>query len=500
MSFLSPQSGYIILLSFGAIMVIMSLLQKTKPTSSQKEDFLLANRKTDWLKGSASIAASWIWAPALFVSVQMAYEKGLAGLLWFTAPNIFALIIFAFLAPRIRKKFPEGYTLPQYIQTRFQSKRLHTLYLFPYFFYQLMAVTVQLFAGGNFVSLLTGIPLTTVMPLLLAIAVTYTLISGLRASILTDFIQLIMIFGIGAIILPLVWQAGGGLTAIQSGFAGTEGITNIFDPGVAFSFGIVTSIGLIAGAISDQQYWQRSFAIKKTQLRKSFIIGGILFGIVPLALSILGFIAINPDLAITLPQGIDSSMIGVQTVATLLPSWAVLLFILMLLSGLSSTLDSGLIAASSLWVTDVSKQKSEKNQLRSARLAMIGIGLLGLAVAYIAYYIPEFGLKHLWWIFNTIAACVLVPTILALYKKTLNEKGVFWGILIAFIFGIPLFIYSNIINNETWIVGSSLFVIAISTVFALIPPKPQSSAKPHPSHLPRLAPQTQLSDSSSQDY
>ncbi len=470
MTYITAQSGYILLLSFGIIMTLISLIYKAKKGDSRKEDFLLANRKVGWLKGGTSIAASWIWAPALFISVQIAYEMGLAGLFWFTIPNIAALLIFAFLAPKIRKLLPEGYTLPQYIKHRFQSKRLHKLYLFPYFFYQLMAVTVQLFAGGSLVSLLTGIPIQAVMPILLIIALIYTLISGLRASILTDSIQLLMIFGVGAIILPLVWEAGGGISTITAGFAGISGVQSIFDPGVAFSFGIVTSIGLIAGAISDQQYWQRAFAIKKSELVKSFIFGGILFGIVPIALSILGFMAVSPDLGITLPAGVDTSMIGVQTVATLLPSWAVFLFVIMLLSGLSSTLDSGLIAASSLWVTDVSKSKSEAGQIRAARYSMIGIGLLGLAVAYIALYIPEFGLKHLWWIFNTIAACVMVPTILSLYKKNLNEKGIFWGILIAFVVGIPLFIYSNVINDPVWIVGSSLFVVAISTVSALIMP------------------------------
>ena len=38
--------------------------------------------------GGTSIAASWIWAPALFVSVQLAYEKGIAGIFWFTIPNV----------------------------------------------------------------------------------------------------------------------------------------------------------------------------------------------------------------------------------------------------------------------------------------------------------------------------------------------------------------------------------------------------------------------------
>ena len=98
------------------------------------EGFLVANRNVNWMLGGASIAASWIWAPALFVSVQMAYQKGLAGLFWFTAPNILALAVFALLAPRIRQKMPEGFTFPQYIKHRLGSNRVHRVFLIPHFF------------------------------------------------------------------------------------------------------------------------------------------------------------------------------------------------------------------------------------------------------------------------------------------------------------------------------------------------------------------------------
>lgn len=436
-----------------------------------KDGFLVADRKVGWGVGGTSIAASWIWAPALFVSVQMAYQSGVAGIFWFTFPNVIALAIFAFLAPRIRDRLPEGYTLPQYIKFRLESERTHKVYLFPYFFYQLMAVTVQLFAGGSLVSLLTGIPLINIMPILAIIALVYTLISGLEASVVTDFVQISMIFVIGVLILPLTWSVAGGVSSISAGLGGLAGLTNIFDPGVAFSFGVVTSIGLIAGAISDQQYWQRSFAIKRKHLSRSFILGALIFAIVPIALSSLGFLAANPELGISLPEGIDVSMIGVQTVATLLPAWALFLFVIMLLSGLSSTLDSGLSAASSLWVTDVAKAKSDKDAIRIARVSMIGISVLGLLVANLVLHIPGFSLIHLWWIFNTIAACVMAPTVLSLYWDRLSERGVFWGILVAVVIGIPFFVYGNIINDPVWIVGASLFIIAVSSLFCVAFPR-----------------------------
>jgi Na+/proline symporter len=165
-----------------------------------------------------------------------------------------------------------------------------------------MAVTVQIFVGGMMLNFMTGIPLNMVMILMLIISLAYALISGLRASVVTDFIQMAFIIIGGLIILPwVVSSAGPG--AINKGLGGLAGNVNILDPKVAFSFGIVTSIGLIAGAISDQQYWQRSFAIKRTHLVPSFVVGGILFGIVPIALSILGFIAANPEMGISLPEG-----------------------------------------------------------------------------------------------------------------------------------------------------------------------------------------------------
>jgi len=474
MAYISQTAGYLFLIAFGLAMFIVTKYFARKRNS--KDGFLVADRKVGWLMGGASIAASWIWAPALFVSVQVAFEKGIAGVFWFTVPNVIALALFAFLAPKIRKRMPQGYTLPQYIRYRLGPKA-HRIYLFPYFFYQLMAVTVQLFAGGSLVSLLTGIPLLVVMPILALISLTYTIVSGLKASMITDFVQLGLIFAIGALIIPLTLSAGthanmitGAAINIDSGHDSLLGIVGqILNPSVAFSFGIVTAIGLIAGAISDQQYWQRSFAIKKSQVRKAFIFGAILFGIVPVALSTLGFLA--NSLSISLPEGIDVSMIGVQTVATLLPTWAVFLFVVMLLAGLSSTLDSGLSAASSLWVTDIVGSKDNSDAVRQARLAMVGISLVGLAVAMAVRFIQGFGLQHLWWVFNTIAACIMVPTVLSLYWRRLSEKGVVYGILLAFVIGIPLFIYGNIIDNAVWIVGASLFIVLISTVFCLAIPR-----------------------------
>ncbi|MFA6253806.1 MAG: hypothetical protein WC640_00895 [Candidatus Paceibacterota bacterium] len=495
---LSPKEGYLLLVIYGVLMIAITYLFARWRRYRSIQGFLVAERNVRWWLGAASIAASWIWAPALFVSVQSAYQQGLPGIFWFTFPNIVALLLYIFLAPKIREKMPYGYTLPQWIRYRLGSEKVHKIYLFPYFFYQLMAVTVQLFAGGSLVSFLTGIPLINAMLIMAVTVLIYAFISGLESSFVTDFIQFILIVVGVAVVIPWVISTAGGWGEVVKGMGGVSGqFKNIFDPGVAFSFGIVTAIGLISGAISDQQYWQRAFAIKKSNLVPSFVFGAIMFGIVPIALSSLGFLAANASLGITLPVGVDVSMIGVATVSRFLPVWAMALFVVMLLSALYSTLDSGVVATSSLYVTDVVKYDDQEKEIlqkidrgetlttsetelgkrldnrgvKHSRIAMLAITVLGLLVALAVTYIPGFGLKHLWWVFNTIAACVVVPTVLSLYWERLDARGVFWGVLVAFVVGVPLFIYGNIIDKPVWIVGASLFIIAISTGFCLAMPK-----------------------------
>ena len=490
MNTLTQNQGFTFLVIFAVLMVLITLIvSRNKIWTGSRVGFLKAGGKVSWGIGAFSIAASWIWAPALFVSVQKSFELGIAGLFWFTFPNILALVVFAWLAPKIRNKLPGGYTFPDWIKYRFNDNRIHKIYLILFLWYQVMAITVQVFVGGLLVSYITGINLNTVMVILTLTGLSYSLISGMRASVITDFIQIIMIFTISIVIIPWTINSTGGWESVTKGFGGLVGHTNIFDPNIMYSFGIVTAIGLIAGSINDQQYWQRSFSIDKRHLVKAFVWGGLIFGIVPIALSVLGFLGANPLLDVNMPEGVQLPMIGVEVVTKFLPTWAAILFVTMLLSGLSSTLDSGFSAGASLWAIDaVSLSKEEKDVVRKERLdekmtddellikeeldkktpvrsryAMIGLALTGLIVAILVEYVPGFGLDKLWWVFNGIASMSLVPTILSLFYPKLSAKGVLWGFAGSFI-GIIGFIWGNAIGSTDLIVGSALFIIVISLI------------------------------------
>jgi len=470
MDILTQAQGYWFLIIFGLAMIVITYYFSRSTQAQTSDGFLVANRNLSWWVGGPSIAASWIWAGALFVSIQMAYQQGLAGIFWFTFPNILALAFFAIWAPRIREKFPEGYTLPQFIKEKFENTKLHKLYLVPFFFNQILAITFNIFAGGSMIALLTGIPLVVIMPILAVIALLYTLISGLRASVITDFIQVALILIGIIVIVPLTIAAAGGLQALVPGLGGPTGeYLNILHPGVLFSLGLMNSIGLISGAIADQQYWQRAFAIKKEDVKKAFLFGAFLFALVPIFLSFLGFLAANPALGVELANT-DPSLIGLLTVGQLLPYGVTLLFATIMLAGLSSTIDSGISAATSLWVTDV-KGEAGVAGVKKVRVVMFWVTIIGVLAALGAYLIPTIGISHLFFLSISMVASISVPTILSIYRENINPDVLFWGILIAIVIGMPTFFYANIIGNLNLQAGAAVFMLAVSTISCFIKTK-----------------------------
>lgn len=75
-----------VLLAYAALMLLSTMLFTKKESSVA--GFCTGGRNIGWVMSALSIAATWIWAPALFTSAEAAYTKGFAGLFWFLAPNV----------------------------------------------------------------------------------------------------------------------------------------------------------------------------------------------------------------------------------------------------------------------------------------------------------------------------------------------------------------------------------------------------------------------------
>lgn len=326
----------IVLLTYAAVMLGITVCLTKKENNIEK--FCVGNRNTGWMVSALSIAATWIWAPALFTSTENAYTKGFAGLFWFLIPNILCLILFIPFAKKIREEMPEGITLSGYMYERYHSKAVRNIYLFQLSALSTLSTGVQLLAGSKILSMLTGIPFAAITVIMAVIAFSYSQFSGIKASILTDAVQMVLMLGISIGFVVFSVKNGGGLETLVTGLGGATGdARSLFSNRgweIFLGFGLPTMIGLISGPFGDQCFWQRAFCVKKDKIGSAFFVGALLFGIVPLSMGILGLVGAGIGYV-----AVDTGVINFELISTLFPAWVVIPFLFMIVSGLLSTID-----------------------------------------------------------------------------------------------------------------------------------------------------------------
>lgn len=461
----------IVLIGVYAVLIYTVIFLFAKGYAGSKEGFLVGDREIPSWQGAFSIAATWIWAPALFLGAQKAYDQGVVGVFWFVVPNVLCLIIFSYFAVRIRNRLPHGFTLSGFMRETY-SKRVQRLYMGQLVGLSICSFAVQLLAGGSIISALTGLNFFWVTALMSVIALGYSLSSGLKGSVVADYLQMSLILLIGFTLIPwVVWQAGGWNT-IQSGLGGISGnYTNVFDTWgaeVFLTFGLSTTIGLLSGPFGDQSFWQRAFSIQERHVKKTFIRGALIFATVPILMSLLGFVMAGSRIPVT-----NTQLVNLEAILTYLPAWTAFPFTLMILCGLVSTLDSCLSAVSSIAGHDLFSEramsrKSISDGLHTSRLSMVFLAIAAVVIANL----PNMQILYLFLFYGTLRATTLLPTIFTLTTNHVSERGVFYGIMGSFVLGLPIFAYGNFGGHTEWIIIGSLTSVLFSGLCTLLIPEP----------------------------
>lgn len=427
----------------------------TKPNApEQKEEFLAAKRQIGLLAGAGSIAASWIWAPALFTSAEMGFRYGWEGVAWFLVPNVLVLVLFGVFATRMRNRLPYGYTLSGFMH-KVYGKRVKRAYMFQLSALATCSFAVQLIGGGAIIAKLLGIPFWTVSLALGLIAFSYSVAGGIRASIFTDYLHMATTLFVVAILIPLT-VATVSWDTIVTGMSSA----NVDHVALALSFGIPTTIGLLSGPFGDQSFWQRSFSLQKKAVKPAFNLAAAVFAIVPICMSFLGFAAVGTGLEVDNPQFVNFAV-----VENILPGWAIIPFVIMVVGCLLATIDSQLNSIASIAGNDIKHQDTD-GSVKRARWAMVVILVLATLIANI----PGVGIVHLFLIYGTLRAATLAPTIITLLRRDTMpaERGVFWGIVLALSVGLPVFIYGSFFTDNPLVKPlGSLLTIGIAATLTL---------------------------------
>ena len=425
------------LICYAIVIGFLVWLREYKQKSTL-DSFLLADRKVGGAFGSMSIAASWIWAPAIFISSQTGYRWGLSGLLWFIVPNMLALVIFAPFASKVRSTLPLGYSYIEYLRKGHPSFLWTQLSL--QLIMQIVIFAIQLVAGAELLAELTGASYAWMVIGMALTPLSYTFFSGLRTSIFTDALQY-MVIAVSAVSLLFFFPFNVSRIDLRT--------FHPLDPTLLYEFGISSALGLLVAIFADHQQWQRAFAIQEGQLSKTFYKAATMHGLVTTSLGLLGCLIFTHGFS---PQRID--LVGVEFVSIYYPPFFVSLFVIMSMCALISTLDSALCAFSSLAMKECSDRPASLSQ---GRIYMAILTTSGIAVA-----LGRPTLITLWFVASTIRLSSFLPTVVSIVGKNRPTKAYTVAIVSSLVCGGSIFATGVLLKDNPLRTVGMILTFAIS--------------------------------------
>jgi urea-proton symporter len=460
---LSSGLGITTMIGLGVFSLILSYAIKTLLVRNT-HDFIIADRRVGFGFGVGSVIAVWTWAMAVMMSSAMAYKWGLSGLFWFVVPNGFAVMAMIPFARVLRKNMPEGYTISEFIQYRFnRSKVATTIVTVTMIFGIILEILINLKGTSVVISTVFGVDWKIATVVGIVCVMTYSYFGGLWTSVMTGTLNTLMVTVPAAIVVAAVYdKIPGGAPAVFDavGKAGAQNLS-VFRPDAAAGFGITLAFGLLAATVSDQTFWQKVWAIKSRDVGRTFLWAGALFYPIPICLGMLGLVGIALSLT-PADIGGDIAAIGPYVVSHIgLSLTLVILYVLVILAACYSTIDGASSALSSIVAVDIVKRyfpgTTEGRLFAITKLSVLLGGIVATAIVlsgidFTTLVLTTYALK----------TSILLPLVLAILWPKTNTVGFVGGIVAAILIGMPIYEMAGELIGTLSIVAIGGFTVIVA--------------------------------------
>ena len=445
------------------------VLQKNNTT----EDYFLAGRNVGWFVIGASIFASNIGSEHVVGLAGTGFESGAPMAHYELHAWIVLLLGWLFLPFYIRSG---AFTMPEFLEKRFDSRSRWFLSLFSLVAYVLTKVSVTIYAGGIVVSELIGIPFWYGAIGIVIFTGIYTVIGGMKAVIYTETLQtVILILGSVCITYLGLQEVGGWSQLRETVIAVSPDHFNMWRPisDPDFPWTGLLFGGTIVGIwywCTDQYIVQRTLAANNIKIGRRGAIFGAYLKLLPILIFLVpGIIAFalsiqNPEV-FTIDKA-DKAF--PMLVKYLLPVGLKGLVAGGLMAALMSSLASVFNSCSTIFTIDIYQKlkpnKSEKELLYTGRIATIFIVVLGIIWIPIMEKIGGGVMyQYLQNVQSYIAPPVTAVFLLGIIWKRVNSQAAITTLLAGLVLlimrlGSEIYYQSEIISNET--VNSVWFTFA----------------------------------------
>jgi len=431
------------------------------------DGYMTAGNKIGFGISAASMTATWIWASSMYASASSGYTYGISGPIHY---GLWGALMILFIYPfgkRIRKVAPKAHTLAEVMHAR-HGRSSQLMLAGSNVVGSVISLMSNFIAGGVLISMLS--PFNFIQGVL-AVAggvLLYTLWSGFRASVLTDFMQVMAMLGAVAIIVPFIFFAAGfpaafetgagNLTAQQSSFFSSDAFLNQGAPYIA---------AVLAYAIGNQTIAQRLFAVREDLIKPTFITATIGYGAMVIGVGMLGVLALYLGFE---PTGGDQNNIIPEMAMSYLPGILLALFFIMIIGALSSTADSDLAALSSIMMADVygqnvagKKKANPKTMLLVGRITMIVATVIAVCLASL-----QLNILDLLVFVGALWGALVFPVLASFYWKKVTNKAFTTSVLVALLVFIPVRFELIPMTGFTAVVIELLAILGIGIVLGLM--------------------------------
>ena len=391
-------------------------------------NYLTAGRNIGSLSLTTSLVASALGAWILFGPASAATWGGIGSVIGYALGTAFPMIAFIFLGTKIRKVFPRGNTLTEFIYQKF-GKKLFKLILILTVFYMFIFLCAEVTAVSMLINYISGTPLWLTATLIVITTLIYTLYGGLRASIFTDNIQFFIVLIFLFILVYYLFSINLNHISFElvknnsAGLLSSKYIPN-------YTAGLTFFIAVAATNLFHQGNWQRVFAAKNDEvLKKSLMLSFVIIIPIVFFMGISGIIAIdakvNPDLAffsILLKDRAEFLSIAIVILAVSLTV---------------STVDTLVNAISSIVVVDgkkIYRRSLKSNFLSLSKFFIIILSIISLIIASKGYSI-----LYLFLLADLLCCAAVFTVFYGFYQKSFSEKNSIVSILSGLFLGLLLF-------------------------------------------------------------
>lgn len=419
----------LLMVLFYGITFLFSL--KISRKNENVDGYMVSNGSIGFGMSAASMTATWIWAASFYAAASAGYKYGISGAFHY---GFWGALMILFIYPfgkRFRKLAPHAHTLAEIMHARHGSQSQMIL-AGSNIVGSIISLMVNFTAAGALVEILSPLSFVHGVMIVGIGVLSYTLWSGFRSSVFTDFGQLVAMIVAAVIIIPTLFFTLGGTSLFESGMHNlTPEQLDFFSKTAFLEQGAPFFVAVLAYAIGNQTIAQRLFAVREDLIKPSFITATVGYAAIVIGLGMLGLLALFAGI-----QPIDGNLNNLipQMAATYLSPVMVALLFIMVIGALSSTADSDLSALSALVMTDIYGKQIAKNRPDPKKMLLIGrITMILATMVGMIFATLKFDILSMLIFVGALWGAIVFPVIVSLYWNRVNARAFNWSVLSAFV-------------------------------------------------------------------